>query len=183
RWLWRAQPIAIVPFASFHFPVRDYPLFTETQAGTAQWRFDVGANVGGRFRGTLRNVTWQAGYAYSVMQRTNPDDAPARRVNHGILGAELDWLVSSALTLRGTWSYHRTFNGLTFPDEFVLPPRGDQFYFHDQLFEWESATASVGATRRIGDRWAVSAGWGRTVDLTWGHKVRSAASIGISRSF
>jgi hypothetical protein len=183
RWQWRTQPVAITPFVSFHYPMRDYPLFTETQAGTGQWRLDLGVNAGARFPGALRNVYWQAGYAYSYMERTEPYDAPARRVNHGTLNLELGWLVSPTTTLRANYAYRKTFNGLTFPEEFNLPPRGDQFYFHDQLFPWESATASVGASWQVGDRWAVVANWGRTVDITWGHKYRSAVSVGVSRSF
>jgi hypothetical protein len=183
RWQCRAQPVAITPFVSFHHPLRDYPLYTETQAGTGQWRFDAGANVAGRFHGRLRNLTWSAGYAYSWMQRTDPDDAPARRVNHGTLDLGLAYLLSPAVSLRADYAYKRTFNGLKFPDEFVLPPRGDQWFLHDQLFEWESATASVGISRRIGAHHAISASWGRTVDLAWGHKVRSAVTVDFSRSF
>jgi hypothetical protein len=183
RWLWKAKPVAIVPFASFHFPVRDYPLFTETQAGTGQWRFDVGVNAGGRFAGRLRNAWWRAGYAHSFMERTEPDDAPARRVNHGTVSVELGYWLSPSVAVRADYSYKRTFHGLKFPEGFVLPPRGDQFYKHDQLFEWESATASLGADWRLGSRTVLSAGWGRTVDLEWGHKYRSAFSLGISRSF
>jgi hypothetical protein len=183
RWRWRASPVAIVPFASFHVPVRDYPLYTETQAGTGQWRLDVGVNAGGRFPGRARNVYWQAGYAYSYLQRTDPDDAPARRVNHGVLSVEVGWLVRPDLTLRVDGSYLRTYNGLKFPDEFVLPPRGDQFYYHDRLFEWEAATASVGVVKRFGERYAVSASYGRTVRLVWGHEYDRSWSVGISRSF
>jgi hypothetical protein len=183
RYLWLRDPVMVTPFVSFHTPMRDYPLYTETQAGTGQWRFDVGVNAGGRFPGALRNLYWQAGYAYSYMERTEPDDAPARRVNHGILNLELGYLLTPDVTLRAHYAYRKTFNGLKFPDEFVLPPRGDQAYFHDQLFEWESATASVGAGWRIGERWAVSANWGRTVDVTWGHKYDSVWTVGIARSF
>jgi hypothetical protein len=183
RWQWKAEPVAITPFASFHFPMRDYALYTETQAGTGQWRLDVGVNAAGRFPGALRNAYWQAGYAHSIMQKTDPSDAPARRVNHGILSLELGYLVSPTLTLRTDWSHKRTFNGLKFPDEFNLPPRGDQWFLHDQLFQWESGTASVGVDWRLGERHTLSASWGRTVDLEWGHKYRRAFSVGITRSF
>ncbi|MGH8029473.1 MAG: hypothetical protein ACREO3_06020 [Arenimonas sp.] len=89
RWQWLAEPVVITPLVSFHHPMRDYPLYTETQAGTGQWRLDVGANFAGRFPRRLRNLTWEAGYAYSYMERTEPDDAPARRVNHGVLSLGL----------------------------------------------------------------------------------------------
>jgi hypothetical protein len=183
RWLWRAEPVAIAPFASFHHPVRDYPLYTETQAGTSQWRLDVGVNAGGRIPGRVRNVYWQAGYAYSYMQRTEPDDAPARRVNHGILSLEVGWLASPDLVVRATYAYRWTYNGLKFPEEFEQPMRGDQAYFHDQLFEWESGSAGIGVVKRLGERYAVSAGWGRTVSLDFGHEYRSVWQAGVSRSF
>jgi hypothetical protein len=183
RWSWRTEPVAITPFVSFHHPVHDYALYTETQAGTGQWRLDVGANAGGRFPGRLRNLTWQAGYAHSFMERTEPRDAPGRRVNHGTLSLELAYLVSPTVALRTNYVHRRTFNGLKFPDEFQLPPRGDQWFLHDQLFQWESGTASVGVDWRLGERHTLSASWGRTVDLEWGHKYRRAFSVGITRSF
>jgi hypothetical protein len=183
RWLWRAKPVAITPFVSFHAPLHDYALYTETQAGTGQWRLDVGVNAGGRFPGRARNLTWQAGYAHSFMERTEPTDAAARRVDHGILSLELAYLLSPSVTLRADYTYKRTFNGLKLPEEFNLPPRGDQFFLHDQLFEWESGAASVGVAWRLGERHTLSASWGRTVDLEWGHKYRRAFSVGITRSF
>jgi len=49
RWLWRSTDrFAITPFAGYYTPSNDYPLFTETQAGRRQWRWDVGINAAGR---------------------------------------------------------------------------------------------------------------------------------------
>lgn len=184
RWQWLAEPLAVTPFVGISVPTHDYPLFTETQAGTRQWQVDAGVNAGGRFGRS--NVYWQGGYAYSYMEKTRPRGFRARRVNHGTWSAELGWIASPTLTLRANFSHRDTYNGLEFPDEFSPPPdttRDELYYFHDQLFKWKGTTASVGTQWRLSDRYVLSLDYGRTVDNAWGHKIRHALTAGISRSF
>ena len=57
RWQWRTAPIAVTPFVGYYFPSNDYPLFTETQAGTQQWRADFGVNLAGRLGPPRLNLT------------------------------------------------------------------------------------------------------------------------------
>jgi hypothetical protein len=184
RWQWLLDPVAVTPFVGAYVPTHDYPLFTETQAGTRQWQVDVGVNAGGRFGRS--NFYWQGGYAYSYLQETRPRGFRARRVNHGTSSAEFGWIASPSLTLRVNLSHRDTYGGLVFPDEFSAPPdteRDDLYYYHDQLFQWESTTASLGAQWRAGDAWVFSFDYGRTVGLEWGHKIRHAITAGASRSF
>ena len=184
RWQWLLDPVAVTPFAGVSFPTHEYPLFTETQAGTQQWQVDFGVNAGARFGRT--NFYWQGGYAYSYMEKTEPSGFPARRVNHGTYSAELGWIATPTLSLRSNFSHRETYNGLEFPDEFSPPPdttRDDLYYFHDQLFKWEGTTASLGMQWRLSDAYVLSFDYGRTIRNEWGHKIRHAVTAGISRSF
>jgi hypothetical protein len=183
RWLWRTDPIAITPFIGYYWPTRDYPLFTETQAGTAQWRIDIGANAGGRLGPPRRNLYWTAGYAYSFMQKTRPRDAPSRRVNRSRLSLETGWVATPTLTGYLNFSYQRPHNALKFPDDFTGILVSDQWYFHDQLLPWEQVTWALGASYQLSDRTMISGSFGRTLWIKFGHEYNPALTLSISRSF
>lgn len=183
RWLWREAPVVVTPFVSFHWPSRDYPLHTETQAGTGQWRLDLGVNVGDRFGPPHWNTWWQAGLAYSVMEKTEPRDAPARRVNRSMAHLTVGKMLSPESGVSLTVTRRDTFNALNFPSEFRPPFNDDLFYFHDQLLPWEYTTASLAWGRSFGDDWQLNLSYGRTIDLRWGHKYKHAVTVGVTRSF
>lgn len=182
RWLWRTEPVAITPFIGYYWPSNDYPLFTETQAGTQQWRVDAGFNAGGRLW-SVRNVYWQAGYAFSYKQKTRPADAPARRVNRSRLSLELGWLATPRLTSFVTLSHVRPHNAVAFPDGFTGILVNDQWYWHDQLLPWEYTTWAVGFSYAISDRYGLSMSYGRTLDIPFGHVYDPALTLGFSRRF
>jgi hypothetical protein len=175
------EPLVITPFVSFYAPTHEYPYYTETQAGSLQWRLDLGLNAGDRFGRS--NVYWEAGYAYSYMEATKPEGFPERRVNHGTLHVELGWLATPELTARTVVTYLHTYNGLTFTDDFNPPFTDDLFYYHDRLFKWGGTFASVGVDYRINDIWSVSADFGRTVQLDWGNKIDHAYSLALTCIF
>lgn len=183
RWLWRDSPVAITPFLGYYWPSRDYPLFTETQAGTAQWRLDVGVNAGGRLGRPQLNLFWQAGYAFSLMEKTRPDDAPARRVNRSRVSLEIGWMATPRFTTRLALSYQKPHGALRFPDEFTGILVNDQWYYHDQLLAWEQSTWALGASYRLSDRLTLSASYGQTLKITFGHAYDPAVTFGLSRSF
>lgn len=183
RWLWLEAPVVVTPFVSFHWPSRDYPLFTETQAGTQQWRLDLGVNVGDSFGPPRWNTWWQAGIAYSVMEKTRPRDAPARRVNRSMAHVTVGKLLSPESGISFTLTRRDTFNALHFPEDFRFPFDDDLFYFHDQLLPWEYTTAALAYGRSFGDRWQLNLSYGRTVELRWGHKYEHALTVGLTRSF
>lgn len=182
RYLWLVEPVAVTPFVGYFRPSHDYPLFTETQAGTRQWWIAGGVNIGGRLW-RVRNAYWQAGYAFSYKQKTRPADAPSRRVNSSRLSAELGWMASPRLTVHGTLSRVKPHNALQFPDDFTGIPFNDQWFWHDQLLAWEYTTWSLGATFQPADRYRVSLSYGRTLEIDFGHIYDHAWTLSLSRSF
>jgi hypothetical protein len=182
RYLWLTEPVAVTPFIGHYWPSNDYPLFTETQAGTRQWWIAAGANIGGRLW-RVHNAYWQAGYAYSYKQKTRPTDAPSRRVNSSRLSTELGWMASPRLTVYGTLSRVKPHNALTLPDDFTGIPFNDQWFWHDQLLAWEYTTWSLGASWKMGDRISVSIGYGRSLDVKFGHIYDDAWTASFSQGF
>jgi hypothetical protein len=183
RWLWLEAPVVVVPFVSYYRPSHDYPIFTGTAFGTGQWRFDLGLNAGARFPGRLRNVWWQLGYAYSHVEKTRPDDAPAHRVNHSVASATLGWIATPRLGLTLGWRYRRAHDGLRMPEDFNPPFTDDLYYYHDQLFPLEQSVLSLGASWQVDDRYTLQAGYGRTLHVAFGQEIRRALTIGVTRSF
>lgn len=183
RWLWRTEPVAIAPFMSFHNRINDYPIYSIAAFGTQQWRLDLGANAGGRLPGWVRNLYWQLGYAYSRMEKTRPSDAPARRVNHSIVNAELGWLATPELSFSLNWRYRKTHDGLRPPQDFNFRFNTDLWYHHDQLFPLEQSVATLGMSYRLNDRHTLHASFGRSLDVDFGADIKDAYALGFTRSF
>ena len=189
RWLWRTSPIAVTPFIGYYFPSNDYPLFTETQAGTAQWRADFGVNMAGRLGPPRLNLTWTAGYAYSLMEKTRPSDAPGRRVNHSRVSAEFSWRATPLITPYLHVSYVDPHNGLDLDEFFGFPfseegfPHSDQYYYHDQLLPWGYSTWSLGVNFQAPARMSLTASYGRSLNIGFGHEYEPAMSLSIARFF
>ena len=183
RWLWRnTDRYALTPFFGYYTPSNDYPLYTETQAGRGQWRFDAGLNAAGQLGPARWNMYWTAGYAYSYMEKVRPTDAPSRRVNHGVLSLELGWQATPLWTTYLVLNDVTTFDGLKLP-EFIDPFVSDQFFYHDQLLPWEQTSWSLGANYAMTDRIGVSLGYGRSGPVTFGHFYEPAITLGFSYGF
>jgi hypothetical protein len=183
RYLWRAEPVAITPFVSLYVPSSEYPIFTAAARGTRQRRLDVGVNVGGRFPGALRNLTWQAGYAYSYMEKTRPDNSPDHRVNHSIVSVQLGYAASPQWSYSLGWRYRKTHGALSMPQDFNFPLTDDLFYHHDQLFGLEQGIVEAGTAYQWNDRYTLFASYGRTNHVAFGQEIERALGFGISRSF
>ena len=182
RWLWRTEPVAVTPFVGYYTPSNDYPLFTETQAGTAQWRADFGVNLAGQLGPRRLNLSWQAGIAYSFKEKTRPSDAPARRVNSSRVSVEFLWRATPMITPYLSLSHVEPHNALELP-EFIGIPYSDQFYWHDQLLPWGYTTWSMGAAWQAPGRLNISASYGRTLNANFGHFYEPAIAFNIFRGF
>lgn len=183
RWLWHdGALVAVSPFVSYYTPSNDYPLFTETQAGRGQWRFDAGLNAAGRLGPPRANMYWRAGYPYSYMEKVRPTDAPFRRVNRSTLSAEIGWQVTPLWTTFLVLNDSRTHDGLQIP-EFTGIFVSDQWYHHDQLLPWEQTTWSFGANYSLSDRAGLVMSYGRSGPVEFGHFFEPAVSIGFSYGF
>jgi hypothetical protein len=183
RWLWRSSPIVVTPFFGFYFPSNDYPLFTETQAGTQQWRADFGVNLAGPLGPPRLNLAWQAGYAYSLKEKTKPSDAPARRVDNSRISAEFLWRATPLITPYLSLSHVEPHNALDFPWDFVGIPYSDQYYYHDQLLPWAYTTWSAGVSYQASAKLNLSASYGRSLRVEFGHFYEPAIAINIFRGF
>lgn len=183
RWLWlNTDRLALTPFVGYYAPSNDYPLYTETQAGRGQRRFDVGLNAAGPLGPPRINMYWRAGYAYSHMEKVRPTDAPSRRVNRTTLSLEFGWQVTPLWTTYLALNDSRTLNGLQLP-EFTGIFVSDQFYYHDQLLPWEQTTWSVGANYSLSDRVGMTMSFGRSGPVEFGHFYEPAFSFGLSYGF
>lgn len=183
RYLWRTGPVAITPFVAAHWPSSDYPIFTLAAAGTQQWSVDTGINLGGAVPGPWRNLYWQLGYAYTYVEKTRPIDLPSHRVNRSVVNVELGYLIDPQWSVRATWRYRRTHDGLTPPTDFNFNFRNDLWYYHDQLFPLEQSVLQIGLGYRVNDHYAVSASVGRTAHVSFGSDISRAVTVGVSRNF
>jgi hypothetical protein len=183
RWLWRTEPFVVTPFVTAHFPATDYPIFTATARGTQQWRLDVGVNAGGRFRGALRNLTWQAGYAFMFMEKTRIADGPDHRVNHSLVNFQLGYAMSPQWTYSVAWRYRKAHGALRMPQDFNFPLTDDLWYHHDQLLGLEQAVVEAGVSYQLNDRYSVYASFGRTNHVAFGQEIERAFGFGVSRGF
>lgn len=180
RWLARATDrYALSPFVSYYTPSNDYPIYALAQPGRGQWRVDVGLNSEGRLGPPRANLYWRAGYAYSYTEKVEPADAPAQRVNRSRLTLELGWLATPRLSpyvvYTDTWS-HGGLGVLEFTGIFV----SDQWYYHDQLFPWEQSGWTVGTGYALSDRFGLSFGYGRSLDVDFGFFHEPALSAGFT---
>jgi hypothetical protein len=188
RWLWRqSDRLALTPFVGYYTPSNEYPLFTETQAGTGQWRFDAGLNAAGRIGAPGRNLYWQAGYAYSYLETTRPSDAPSRRVNRSHVSFELGWNATPRLMPYVTLTYNTTHGAIELT-EFRVPLSPelfatDEFYYHDQLLPWEQRTWAVGTRYLLSKQVNLHMSYGRSGKVDFGHFYEPAFTFGFSRGF
>lgn len=177
RYRWLEKPFLVTPYIAYGHPLRDYTTFAHATVGSGQARLEIGVNAGARFPGRAQNLYWQAGYGYAVMQKRDN-----RRVNHSTFSAELGYLFTPKLAVRGTVSARKTYNGLDFPDDYGN--RHDEtFFHHDQNVRDDFVNVGVGASYQFNDRYSGYATVGHTV---WGentHLVDYALTVGVSRSF
>jgi hypothetical protein len=178
RYQWRSDPWAITPYVSFGTPIRNYPTYAHSSAGTGQGRVEIGVNAGHRFGPPLQNLYVQGGYGYSFMEVVDE-----RRVNHSTLSLELGYFMTPRLTGRVTLVGQKTHNGLDFPDDYPPGVDPEQQFHHDQNLRNDFINIGAGIDYRFNDRYTGYANAGRTV---WGentHLIDYAITIGISREF
>lgn len=178
RYLWRSDPWAITPYVSFGTPIRDYPTYAHSAAGTGQQRAEIGVNVGHRFGPPMQNLYLQGGYGYSFMEVVDH-----RRVNHSTLSLELGYFLTPRLTGRFTVVGQKTHNGLDFPEDYPPGVDPEQQFHHDQNVRDDFINVGAGIDYHFNDRYTGFANAGRTV---WGentHLIDYAITIGISRAF
>lgn len=179
RYRWIDRPLlTVTPYVDYGQPIRDYTVFAHSAVGTGQRRLEAGANVGGRFGAPAQNLVWRLGAAYARMQKEGD-----RRVDHATFEAELDWLATPSLTLRGVLVMRKTYNGLDFPEDYTHSHSDDAFFHHDQNIRDDFLNVGLGADYRFDERYAGFLNLGRTLRGDNTHLIDYAITVGVARAF
>ena len=177
RYQWRDRPWSVTPFVSFGYPSHDYTTFGHAALGTRQWQLQLGLNVGRRLDPPFQNFYFQAGYAYSILEKVEH-----RRVNHSTLNLEAGYFLSPQLSISMLITMQKTHNGFDFPEDY--PNNHDEHFFHhDENLRNDFINRGTGVTYLINDHFAVYSSYGRSM---WGenaHLIDHAITVGVSRSF
>lgn len=177
RYLWRDKGLRVTPFVSLGFPAHDYNTFAHSALGTNQRHLQLGVNIGRQFAPPFQDVYFQAGYAYSIMQKVED-----RRVNHSTINGELGWFISPRLSASVVVTAQKTHNGFDFPEDYPNR-RDDHFYHHDQNLRNDFVNVGAGLNFQATPRYSTFLTWGHTV---WGenaHLVQYAWTLGVARAF
>ena len=177
RYLLRDRPLRIVPFVGFGHPTHDYVTFAHSALGTGQWHLQMGVNVGRQFDPPFQKLYFQAGVAYSVLQKVED-----RRVNHATFNAEVGYFLTPRLSVSVLATAQKTYNGFDFPKDY--PNLHDDHYFHhDQNLRNDFVNVGAAINYRLGERYSAFATYGHTA---WGenaHLIDYAITVGLSRAF
>jgi hypothetical protein len=177
RYRWIDRPLlTVTPYIAYGQPIRDYTVFAHSAAGTGQRQLEAGANVGGRFKAPAQNLIWRVGAAYAYMEKEGD-----RRVNHATFDAELGYLLTPRLAVRGVIVKRKTYNGLNFPD--YNSHTDDAFFHHDQNIRDDFLNIGASVDYQFNDRYTGFANVGRTLRGDNTHLIDYALTIGISRGF
>lgn len=177
RYLWRDRPLRIVPFISFGHPTHDYVTFAHSALGTGQWQLQMGVNAGRQFSPPFQNLYFQAGLAYSILQKVED-----RRVNHRTLNAEVGYFVTPRLSLSILVTAQKTYNGFDFPKDY--PNLHDDHYFHhDQNLRNDFVNVGAAVSFKVNERYSTFLTYGHTISGENSHLIDYAVTIGVSRSF
>lgn len=163
------------PRATLTWPSHDYTFFANAAVGQRLRKLRFGVDVTRRLPDS--NFYWTAGYDYEFVEKVMDVGLNKHHAR-----------VTMGYHFSPAWSGHafavaRIGQGRDSSD---FPPparRTEAWYRHDQLSRHNYAIAGIGATRRIGGRYALSAtvgrmAWGRTV-----HELKRAYEVELSSTF
>lgn len=177
RYNLRTDPVMITPYVALNVPTNSYVFFAHSAIGTRQWSVQFGVDVGRVFEPPFQNLYVQLGYGYSIVEQMH-----GVGVNRSNVTFELGYLFTPAITARLLLLAQKTHGGYDLLVDF--PSRSDdRFFHHDQNTRVDYFLGGAGVDYRIGELWAVSGTWGKTL---WGenaHEVHHIVSVTLTRSF
>lgn len=177
RYQWRDKGLKVTPFVSLGYPTHDYNTFAHSALGTHQRHLQFGVNIGRQFAPPLQKLYFQAGYAYSIMQKVED-----RQVNHSTINAEVGWFFTPRFSANLLVTAQKTHNGFDFPEDY--PNRhDDHFFHHDENLRNDFVNVGAGLNFQATPRYSTFLTYGHTV---WGenaHLIQYAWTLGVSRSF
>ncbi len=179
RWL--AAPVLLTPYWSYHFPTHDYQYYGESALGLQQSELQLGISAGGRLRGSWRDAYLTGTASYSYMQKKG-----GVRVNHSTVQLDLGYFFSPRLSAHAGLTQRRSYGGLDFP-EALFDSNGalieDVLFHHDTIRNISFTEAHLGVDFRLDGHYTLFADGGRTLRGNNSNLIKSAISVGISRSF
>ncbi len=181
RYQWKVAPFLVTPYLKYSFPSHDYQYYGESALGLHQTELQLGINLGGRLRAPRQNFYWIADGAYSWMQAKG-----GRRVNHATFDLDVGYFFSPRFSAHAGFRCRQSYGGLEFPAALFDADGNlieDVLFHHDTLRNIRYTEARVGIGYQFNDRWLLTADAGRTIHGENANLIKSAVSIGISRSF
>ena len=181
RYRWRDAPVLITPYFLFGFPSHDYQFYGESALGLRQKELQLGINVGGRLPAPWQDFYLAGGASYSWMQKKND-----RRVNHSTVTLDLGYFFSPRFSAHIGLTHRETYHGLDFPAAIFNTDESlneNNLFFHDTIRGISFTEVHAGVSYRLNEHYTLMADGGRTAHGANANLIKSAVSIGISRSF
>lgn len=181
RYQWRVAPLLVTPYLKYSFPSHDYQYYGESALGLHQSELQLGVTAGGRLPAPWQNVYLVGSAAYFHMQEKG-----GRRVNHSTVNIDLGYFFSPRLSGQVGLARRRTYNGLDFPAAIFNPDGSlneDNLFHHDTIRNISFTEVHLGLSYQLNDRLTLTSDLGRTAHGANANLIKSAVSIGISRSF
>lgn len=181
RYQWLTAPVLVTPYLKYGFPSHDYQYYGESALGLHQTELQFGVDAGSRFPRPWQNLYVTGELSYSWMQNKG-----VRRVNHSTLGIDLGYYFSPKFSARAGLVHRWTYNGVDFPAGLFNPDGSlifDVLFHHDTIRNIAYTEAHLDFDYHINDRYTLSVEGGRTLQGDNANLIKSAMSLGISRSF
>ena len=178
---WLAAPVSVTPYWSYHFPSHNYQYYGESALGLQQSELQLGISAGGRLRGSWRNAYLTGNASFSYMQKKSD-----QRVNHSTMELDLGYFFTPRFSAHAGITHRRSYGGLDFPAA-LFDSNGalieDVLFHHDTIRNISFTEAHVGVDFQLDQYFTLFADGGRTLRGNNSNLIKSAISVGISRSF
>lgn len=181
RYQWLTAPVLVTPYVKYGFPSHDYQYYGESALGLRQTELQFGVDAGGRFPQPWQNLYVTSELSYSWMQNKG-----IRRVNHSIFSLDLGYFFTPKFSARAGLVHRWTYNGLDFPAALFNPDGSlnfDILFHHDTVRNITFTEAHLDIDYQLNDRYTLSVEGARTVKADNANLIKSAFSLGITRSF
>ncbi len=176
-----SAPLLVTPYLKYGFPSHDYQFYGESALGLRQTELQLGVAAGGRLPRPWQNVYLVADVSYSRMQKKG-----VVRVDHSTVGLDLGYFFSPRFSARVGLTHRTSYGGLDFPAALFNADGSlneDNLFHHDTIRNISFTEVHVGLDYQLNDRYTIYANGGRTAHGENANLIKSAISIGISRSF
>jgi hypothetical protein len=181
RYQWLTAPILLTPYLKYGSPTHDYQFFGESALGLDQTELDFGIAAGGRLPRPWQNAFITADISYADMEKI-----AIRKVNHSTINIDLGYYFSPNVSGRVGVAHGESYGGLDLPEALFNPDGSlnqNALLYHDSIRNVSYNEVHAHVDFQLGDRYTLSADCAHTLNGKNVNLIKSAFSIGISRSF